>query len=93
MEYEKKLNEQLKKLWADLMELSEKRYYEIEYHGRSVLYNGARTLIIYSHMFNTEYWDELMDVVNRNNLKVAHWFMEVRNNEIKLYLWLMLKEV
>ena len=93
MEYSKKLKEHIKSLWIDLLELSERRDYEIEYRGKSVIYNGAVTLIIYSHMFNTEYWNELIDVISRNNLKIEHWFMEAKHNEIKLYLWLSLKEV
>jgi hypothetical protein len=93
MEYDKELENAVKRLWTELIGLSKTRYYKIEYFGESMIYNGARTMIIYTHMLNNEYWTELMDVIDKNNLKVAHWFIEAKNNEIKLYLWLLLKEV
>jgi hypothetical protein len=92
VEYDKQLEEQVKKLWTELIELSEKRNYKIEYFGKSMIYNGARTMIIYAYLLNNEYWAELMETIERNNLRVEHWFIEAKKDEIKIYLWLLLKE-
>jgi hypothetical protein len=92
MEYDARLENAVKKLWIDLMEFSKHHEVEISYWGVSLdlWQNGARILRIIAHMLNNKIWEELMELIRKNGLRVTHWFIEEKRGEIRLYIWLHL---
>jgi hypothetical protein len=96
MNYTEKMEEAIKSLWTDLMEFSRKTEFTIQYWGMSYapweggLTRGVKVIAMY---MNTELWEELMSLIDKNGLRVKHWFISARKDEVRILFWVTLKEV
>lgn len=95
MDYYEKLDKAIQGLWLNFMEFTREHEFVVQYWGISYSpwSGGERAIKIIASYLNTEVWDEIMDMINKNGLVVRHWFMSVRHKEISILIWLALKEV
>jgi hypothetical protein len=95
MEYGEKMKNAVMGLWANLLEFTRKNEYSIMYWGISYApwSSGEHAIKLIASYINSEIWNELISLIEKNGLTVKHWSMASRNNEIGILIWVTLKEV
>jgi len=95
VDYYEKLEKAFQGLWLDFMEFTRKHEFVVSYWGisHSPWSNGERAIKIIASYLNTEVWDEIMSMIEKNGLVTRHWFITAKNKEIRILIWLALKEV
>jgi hypothetical protein len=89
------IEERVKKLWVDFMEFTKKHESSIRFWGVPLFEpwsSGERKIVIIMAYLNEFLWDDIVDLVNKNNLRIRHWSIFAKNGELEILLWVRPKE-